>query len=171
MAKSSVINLLAKALRHRELETQKAVWKTFGVDYEAEKAKQEEIWRTLKEKQRKKSENRMLKTRGGGGRRQHRDLEKFRKFCQKILGLETQKMREEIVKQLEELAKEAHQSAMDRRLKASTRVKWARVEAYIYQVISGITKQYDVVEINKRIKELKELVERELGKRARKAGA
>jgi hypothetical protein len=163
----TALDLLGKAHRQRELEAQRAVWKIFGVDYEAEKQKQRELYVALREQ----GADRMLKTRGGGGRRQHRDLKKFREFCKKILGLETQELREDIVKQLKELAEEAHQSAMDRRLKASTRVKWARVEAYIYQVISGITKQYDVVEINKRIAELKELVERELGQRARKAGA
>jgi hypothetical protein len=70
----------------------------FGVDYEAEKRKQEELYAALREQRRKKGADGMLKTRGGGGKRQHSDLKKFRRFCQEILGLETQKMREEILK-------------------------------------------------------------------------
>jgi hypothetical protein len=44
----------------------------------------------------------MLKTRGGGGRHQHRDVKKLRRFYQRILGLETRNIREEIMKQLQE---------------------------------------------------------------------
>ena len=35
----TVLDLITKTRRKRQLQTQKAVWKTFGVDYEAEKRK------------------------------------------------------------------------------------------------------------------------------------
>jgi hypothetical protein len=81
------------------------------------KKRKQHLYATLREERRRKGGDRMLKTRGGGGRREHRDLKKVRRFCQKISGLETRKLREDIVKQLRELAEEAYQSDMDRRLR------------------------------------------------------
>jgi len=58
----TVLDLITKTRRKRQLETQKAVWKTFGVDYEAEKRKQEEIYAALqKRKGRKSKRKRSLK--------------------------------------------------------------------------------------------------------------
>ena len=52
---TTVLDLLSKTRRKRQLETQKAVWKTFGVDYEAEKRKQEEIYAALQKRKGRKS--------------------------------------------------------------------------------------------------------------------
>jgi len=57
---SKIINLLSGYFGRYELRKQKAVWLSFGVDYEAERAKQEAIWQAFHEKQRKKG-------RGEGG--------------------------------------------------------------------------------------------------------
>jgi len=51
----TVLDLITKTRRKRQLETQKAVWKTFGVDYEAEKRKQEEIYAALQKRKGRKS--------------------------------------------------------------------------------------------------------------------
>ena len=51
----TVLDLIAKTRHKRQLATQKAVWKTFGVDYEAEKRKQEEIYNALQKRKARKS--------------------------------------------------------------------------------------------------------------------
>jgi len=51
----TVLDLITKTRRKRQLETQKAVWKTFGVDYEAEKRKQQEIYDALQKRKGRKS--------------------------------------------------------------------------------------------------------------------
>ena len=51
----TVLDLIAKTRHKRQLQTQKAVWKTFGVDYEAEKRKQEEIYAALQRRKGRKS--------------------------------------------------------------------------------------------------------------------
>jgi len=52
---TTVLDLLSKTRRKRQLQTQKAVWKTFGVDYEAEKRKQQEIYDALQKRKGRKS--------------------------------------------------------------------------------------------------------------------
>jgi len=52
---TTVLDLITKTRRKRQLETQKAVWKTFGVDYEAEKRKQQEIYDALQKRKGRKS--------------------------------------------------------------------------------------------------------------------
>jgi len=50
---SFTINLFGKVFYETnlsELKKQRVIWKVFGVDYEAEKAKQQEIWDTFKAK-------------------------------------------------------------------------------------------------------------------------
>jgi len=157
MPKSSAVDLLAKSLRRRELETQKAVWKTFGVNYEAEKAKQQAIWNELQRKREK-----------GKSHLQRRYLLKFLRALKKV---DTQRKREKAIKDLEKLAKFAHKRALDKdaNLEPYERLKWARVEAYIYQVINTIMRSYDSVEIKAKLDELKKMIKDELGKGVRKA--
>jgi len=161
--KSVIINLLSGYFGSYELKKQKAVWRCFGVDYEAEKAKQEAIWQQFQEKRRKKG-------RGEGGRNkratQHRRIKRFLKA---LAGIDTQAKREEAVRKLEELAEMAHKYATDGKLTPSQRLKWARIEAYIYQTINSILREYDQAEIKRRIEELKRMIEDELRKRAGKA--
>ena len=51
----TVLDLITKTRHKRQLQTQKAIWKTFGVDYEAEKRKQEEIYAALQKRKARKS--------------------------------------------------------------------------------------------------------------------
>ena len=155
--KSSAVDLLAKSLRRRELETQREVWKTFGVDYETEKAKQQEIWNQLQRKRKK-----------GKSHLQRRYLQKFLRALDKV---DTQLKREAMIKDLGELAKVAHAHAMDEtgNFEPYERLKWARIEAYIYQVINTIMRSYDSVEIKAKLDELKKMIKDELGKGVRKA--
>ena len=149
---SVVISLLARGLKRRELTKHKAVLKTFGMDYEEEKAKQEAIW---EEWQRKKN-------RGGRGPKNGFIL----KFLADVKRLDTQLAREKAIENLEMLAKKAHTKAIG---DAKGCVKWARIEAYVYQVINTLMRTYDQADIKRRLDELKRMIENELGKKGRKA--
>ena len=151
-AKETVLDLLAKARRRRELETQRAVWKTFGVDYEVEKAKQREIWSELQRKREK-----------GKSLLQRRYLLKFLRALKKV---DMQEKREEIIKDLEELAELADKYAVDEdvKLEPFERLRWARIEAYIYRIIAVMmVPPYDSVEAKQNLNELDKMVRGELG--------
>jgi hypothetical protein len=152
MPKSSAVDLLAKALRHRELETQRAVWKTFGVDYEREKAKQQAIWSELQRKREK-----------GKSHLQRRYLLKFLRALKKV---DTQLKRELMIKDLEELAESADKYAVDEdaKLDPFERLRWARIEAYVYRIIAVmIVPPYDSLEAKQNMNELEKMVKDELG--------
>lgn len=151
-SKATAVDLLAKALRRRELETQRAVWKTFGVDYEREKAKQQEIWNQLQRK-RKKGQN-------------HLQRRYLLKFLQALKKVNAQQKREDVIKDLAPLAEAADKYATDENLKLQPfeRLKWARVEAYIYRIISTmIVPPYDSAEAKQKLDELKKNINDELG--------
>ena len=151
---SVTLSLLARELRRRELTKHKAVLKTFGMDYEEEKAKQEAIWKEL---QRKKV----------GGRGVHNGF--VLKFLGAVKRLDTQAARETAIASLQKLAEIAHDYAVNDKLEAKNRLKWARIEAYVYQVINTLMRAYDQVDIKRRLDELKRMIENELGKKGRKA--
>jgi len=149
----SVIDLFRRFRKRDELVKQKAIWLTFGLDYEAEKEKQEEIWRHFS------GLEGSPQGRGEGGVQFMRHLTRILNV---LAPIDSQAKREEAVKKLEELARMAHKYAKRKRLDASVRLKWARIEAYIYQVINSILKEYDAVLIAKKLEELKRIVENEL---------
>jgi hypothetical protein len=139
--KQSVLDLLSKTRRRRELETQQAVWKTFGVDYEAEKAKQHEIWNALQRKRQK-----------GKTTLQRRYIRKFLRDLKKI---DVKKKPQETVADLEKLAELTHKYSEDENLGLLEMLKWAHIETHIYRLIFN----YDVDDVIK----LRETVMNELG--------
>ena len=166
MGKSSetTVSLLRRYFGEYELPKQKLIWRAFGVDYEAEKAKQTAIWKEFQARQ---------KNIGGRGGSDHRSDETIGQKVErllwlkqtflKILGeLNTQMKREKALERLEELAEIAHSyvgSVDDMRLK----VKWARVEAYIYQTINSVLKAYDEAQIKDEIAQIKKVIAELLG--------
>jgi len=64
--------------------------------------------------------------------------------------LQTQVKREDAVKRLEELALEAHDNCMNKDFEAWERLRWARIEAYVYQVINTVLRTYDNVVIEQK---------------------
>lgn len=167
--KPGIIRLLSRFFGRHELRKQRAVWMAFGVNYEAEKAKQEAIWRQF---QRRRGEKGRGEGDKGVGRVRlrakihRRRLEGFLEALTGIVGIDTQAKREEAIRRLEELAQMAHKYAVDESLSPSQRLRWARIEAYIYQVVNTVLREYDSAEIKRRIEELRSLIENELGKRA-----
>lgn len=116
---------------------QKSVWKAFDNEdhYVVEKEKQEAIY-----------EERLRKKPGWEGAK----FEVFAaKFLQQVNRLDTQCKREEFGKDLESLAKESYAHATNREFTADQRLKWARIEAYISQVLNTLIKTYDNIVIEK----------------------
>lgn len=74
--------------------------------------------------------------------------------------LDTRKIIENAITNLEELAGEAHTRATAKYLSTDTRQKWARIETYIYQTINTLTKNYDSQQIAQRLEELNTRVEK-----------
>ena len=48
------LDLISNYLIQQELLKQKAIWSAFGMDYEAEKAKQEVIWKQFQARKKKR---------------------------------------------------------------------------------------------------------------------
>lgn len=61
----------------------------------------------------------------------------------RVYKLDTRKIIENAIRNLEELAEEAHARATSKYQPVEARQKWARIEAYIYQTINSLAKNYD----------------------------
>jgi len=74
--------------------------------------------------------------------------------------LDTRKSIEKAIRNLEELAEEAHKRATSKYLPTDVRQKWARIEAYIYQTINSLTKNYNSQRVMDKLEELTLRVEK-----------
>jgi hypothetical protein len=74
--------------------------------------------------------------------------------------VDARKIRERALKNLEELAEEAHRRATSKYLPTAERQKWARIEAYVYQTLNGLLKTHDEEEFGERLEELYKVVDR-----------
>ncbi|MBS7615222.1 hypothetical protein KEJ18_05780 [Candidatus Bathyarchaeota archaeon] len=83
--------------------------------------------------------------------------------------LDTQRIRFELILELKALAEMAQQKAIDTHaLSVETKQNWARIAAYISQVINSISKTYDEAMIMQELEKLKKTAE-ELSKENGKA--
>jgi len=71
----------------------------------------------------------------------------------------TKKTLEKAIKNLEELAEEAHKRATSKYLPTEERQKWAKIEAYLYQTIASISKTYDLQQIEEKLEEMNRHIE------------
>jgi len=74
--------------------------------------------------------------------------------------LDTRKTIENAIRNLEELAKEAHKRATSKYQPTEDRQKWARIEAYLYQTINSLTKTHDSQMVMERLEELTSIVDK-----------
>ena len=156
MGDNSIISLLKRYFRRFELPKQRAVWLAFGVDYEKEKEKQEAIWKQFQEKRKRK------KLGGRGGRGPIPIIPDIPLFLNILDEIDTQAKRREAVERLERLAEMAH-GYMEEAEGTKEKLKWARVEVYIYQTINGIMKAYDDAQIKQDIARIKKTIREILG--------
>ena len=61
----------------------------------------------------------------------------------RVYKLDTRKIIENAMRNLEELAEEAHVRATSKYQPVEARQRWARIEAYVYQTINSLAKNYD----------------------------
>lgn len=96
---------------------------------------------------------------------QIRQLRRGEVFPRRVRGVrerykvDTRKTIENAIRNLEELAEEAHKRATSKYLPTEVRQKWARIEAYIYQTINTLTKTYDSQRVMEKLEELTRRVE------------
>jgi len=84
--------------------------------------------------------------------------------------LDTRESIKKAIRNLEELAEEAHRRATSKYLPTEVRQKWARIEAYIYQTLNALTKNYDSQRVMEKLRELTERVNGLMEKGPRSGG-
>ena len=83
--------------------------------------------------------------------------------------LDTQRIRFELILELKALAEMAQQKAIDTHaLSVETKQNWARIAAYISQVINSISKTYDEAMVMEELEKLKKMID-EMSKENEKA--
>ena len=85
-------------------------------------------------------------------------IEKRLNVCRRILRLDTQRIRFELVTKLRDIFNAAHALAQNRDLDLRERQKWARVAAYAAQTIDSLCVKFDEKQIDKDLAELGRLV-------------
>ena len=73
--------------------------------------------------------------------------------------IDAKKTIENAIRNLEELAEEAHRRATSKYQPTDARQKWARIEAYIYQTINSLAKTHDSLNVMEKLEELTRRVE------------
>ena len=77
----------------------------------------------------------------------------------RVYQLDTRKTIENAIRNLDELAEEAHTRAKSKYQPVEARQKWARIEAYVYQTINSLTKNYDSQLVMEKLEALTRRVE------------
>jgi len=77
----------------------------------------------------------------------------------RVYQLDTRKTIENAIRNLDELAEEAHTRATSKYQPVEARQKWARIEAYVYQTINSLTKNYDSQLVMEKLEALTRRVE------------
>ena len=84
---------------------------------------------------------------------------------QAIFKVDTQKIREGMLQNLQELFSLATQQAQNKKLDLRQRQKWVRVASYVAQVINSLTKSFDEAAITKDLEKLERMVNEAVAKR------
>lgn len=74
--------------------------------------------------------------------------------------VDTRRTIENAIRNLEELAEEAHKRATSKYLPTEVRQKWTRIEAYLYQTINSLTKTHDSQMVMEKLEELTRIVDK-----------
>lgn len=91
---------------------------------------------------------------------QIRDLRRGKVFTRRVRDIresyevDTRTTIQKAIRNLEELAEEAHRRATSKYLPTAERQRWARIEAYIYQTINSLAKTRDSQMIQEKLEEL-----------------
>ena len=78
--------------------------------------------------------------------------------CRRILRLDTQRIRTELISKLRDIFNAAHALAQNHEVDLREREKWARVAAYAAQTIESLCEKFDEKQIDRGLVELERLV-------------
>ena len=67
---------------------------------------------------------------------------------------DTKKVRERAIKQLQQLADEAHSRATNKYQSIESRQQWAKIEVYVIQTLNSLVKSYDQQKIMEKMEDL-----------------
>jgi len=76
----------------------------------------------------------------------------------RIVRIDTQKIRQDMLENLQELFYLAKKHAQNSKLKVPQRQKWVRIASYVAQVINSLTKSFDEAEITKELEQLEKMI-------------
>jgi hypothetical protein len=83
---------------------------------------------------------------------------------------DTQKVREKLIEKLDYLAGLAADKADDNRLTMKQRQRWAEIAGSLSRAVGYIANQYDTMRIEAKLKELRELFDKEFGEESPSGG-
>jgi len=95
-----------------------------------------------------------------------RDLQRGEVFTRRVRDVEesyevdTRATIQRAIRNLEEIAEEAHRRATSKYLPTAERQRWARIEAYIYQTINSLAKTSDSQMVQEKLEELTRRVDK-----------
>jgi len=75
-----------------------------------------------------------------------------------IVEIDTQKIRTNLLLQLQDLFHLSRRNAKNEKLPLPQRQKWVRVASFIAQTINGLTKTYDEMQLTKDIERLEQMI-------------
>jgi len=81
-----------------------------------------------------------------------------------ITKVDTQKIRESLLQNLNELFSLAKKQAQNNKLQLPQRQKWVRVASYVAQVMNSLTKSFDEAQITKDLEKLEKLINEAMAK-------
>jgi len=81
-----------------------------------------------------------------------------------MVKVDTQKIRENLLQNLQELFALAKKQAQNKKLQLPQRQKWVRVASYVAQVMNSLTKSFDEAQITKDLERLEKMVNEAMAK-------
>jgi len=75
-----------------------------------------------------------------------------------MVKVDTQKIRENLLQNLQELFTLAKKQAQNNKLTLPQRQKWVRVASYVAQVMNSLTKSFDEAQITKDLEKLEKMI-------------
>jgi len=88
-----------------------------------------------------------------------------------IAKVDTQKIRENLLQNLQDLFGLAKKQAQNNKLQLPQRQKWVRVASYVAQVMNSLTKSFDEAQITKDLAKLEKLINEAMAKEKNRGSA
>ena len=86
-----------------------------------------------------------------------------------MIRTDTQKIREDLLHNLQELFSLAKKQAQNVKLQLPQRQKWVRVASYVAQVMNSLTRSFDEAQIDKDLEELEKMINEAMSRENRES--